>query len=258
MGKKDKSDKNADIETKDNPEENMSDRELLVNMSRKLESLQNQMSQVLMIVESQKKKIVELEKEINKQKTANEDLKKHLEDSQDLIDELQQRSRLNNVILTGIKQDKNEDVMKVVDSIGKKLGIMNPLDDVQVAHRVNTTMQGKIKPIVIRMANTKTRDKWTAAFRKSDLWKSKIYVNEHLTKRNQSLLSQAKKFKKEHKYKYVWVKDCKILIRKDESSRIFAIRNEEDLKRFMPGQSPAFTEDYASALSSNFSTPTHT
>lgn len=268
MGKNRKKSKSGELNSSTDSEgveiiEEMSDREILLNMNNKLETMEKKLSQVLMIVETQKKKIVELEKEMNIQKAENIQLKDQLESSQDMIDELQQRSRMNNVIVNGMKQEKNEDIYKVVEKLGEKMGIENPLVDVQIAHRVNSTNQAKVKPIVIRMSNSKTRDKWTAAFRKSELWKNSVYVNEHLTKRNQNLLFKTKQFKKENNYRYVWVKDCKILIRKDDKSRIFAIRNENDLKRMMPNQtipqpssSDDFTEEYVSAASSNFETPT--
>lgn len=233
-------------------EHKMTDRELLINMSKKLENMQKQMTQVLMVVESQKKKIVEMENVIQKQKADSDELKVQLDISRELIDELQQRSRINNVIINGVKQEKHEDIYKIVETLGGKIGIVNPLSDVQIAHRVNSTNPGKIKPIVIRMTNSKARDQWTAAFRKSHLWKDKVYVNEHLTKKNQDLLFKTKQFKKANNYKYVWIKDCKILIRKDDQSRIFAIRNETDLNRMRlnPSLSSNGSEDYVSVTSS--------
>ncbi|KAI5718811.1 hypothetical protein M8J76_000589 [Diaphorina citri] len=236
-------------------------KQLLMKMNKKMETMEKKMNQVLAVVESQKKKISELEKEVKNQKVENNMLKENLEKSQELIDELQQRSRLNNIIINGVRQEKNEDVYKLVENLGKTLGIMDPIKDIQIAHRVSTTKKDKIKPIVVRMANSSTRDKWTNAYRKKQLWQQNIYINEHLTKKNQQLLFKCKQLKQTHNFKYVWVKDCKVLVRKDENARIIAIRNEKDLSRIMPlshaVQNPIedrleTTEDFASASSSNF------
>ncbi|KAI5707948.1 hypothetical protein M8J76_007506 [Diaphorina citri] len=160
-------------------------KQLLMKMNKKMETMEKKMNQVLAVVESQKKKINELEKEVKNQKVENNMLKENLEKSQELIDELQQRSRLNNIIINGVRQEKNEDVYKLVENLGKTLGIMDPIKDIQIAHRVSTTKKDKIKPIVVRMANSSTRDKWTNAYRKKQLWQQNIYINEHLTKKNQ-------------------------------------------------------------------------
>lgn len=67
--------------------------------------------------------------------------------------------------------------MKIFEEIGKKMGDTYPLNDVQRAHRVNSTNKDKPKPIVIHLLNTKTREKWTAAQRQKKLWNDKFYVN---------------------------------------------------------------------------------
>ncbi|KAL1447925.1 hypothetical protein WDU94_005444 [Cyamophila willieti] len=132
------------------------------------------------------------------------------------------------------------------------------MKSVQIAHRVNTLAKNKVKPIVVRLSNSSTRDKWTAAFRAKQLYKDKIYVNEHLTKSNQDLLYKAKKLKEVNGYKFVWVKDCKIMIRKNETSRIYVIRNTRDLETYMtitptPPTQTENADEYLSATSSNFS-----
>uniref|UniRef100_A0A8D8Z569 FP protein C-terminal domain-containing protein n=1 Tax=Cacopsylla melanoneura TaxID=428564 RepID=A0A8D8Z569_9HEMI len=237
---------------------NTSDRtSLLVDMSNKLSSMEKKMNQMLNVVNTQNKKITKLEGEVKELRVENQKLQEELKSCKEITDELAQRSRMNNIIINGIRQEKNEDIYKVVEGIGLKLGIADPLKDVQVAHRVGTTREDKVKPIVVRLPNTSTRDKWTSAFRKKQFYKEKWYVNEHLTKRNQSLLSKSKDFKKANNFKFVWVKDCKVLIRKDEKARIYAIRCEQDLERIINPdsyRSPTMsdtTEDYNSA-SSNF------
>lgn len=211
----------------------------------KLESMEQKMDKMLKNSEEQKIEIAALKKKMSSVLDENQGLKKQVEEMKDHVDELQQRSRMNNIIINGIQQNRNEDIYKVVEQIGLKLKIKDPLSQVQVAHRVNSTNKDKSKPIVVRLLNTKTRDQWTSAYRSNKLWEQNFYVNEHLTKRNQDILYKTKKFKAENGFKYVWVRDCKIFIRKTENTRVFVIRREEDLKRVLvPGRTEdPFSED---------------
>ena len=58
-----------------------------------------------------------------------------------------------------------------------------------------------------------------------------VYVNEHLTPERKILLGMAKKKKNELRWKFAWVKDGKIMMRKTERSKIVRINNEEDLRK---------------------------
>lgn len=199
----------------------------------KLAIMEEKIDKFLEVTELQRKKIDSLEKKVSLVIEENDELKEELQQTQDLVDELQQRSRLINIIINGVPQKKNEDVYKIVEQIGLKLKIEDPMSHVQVAHRVNTINKEKPKPIVVRLLNTKSRDLWTKSYRVNKMWEQKFYVNEHLTKRNQNVLYKTKEFKKKYNYKFVWVRDCKIFIRKNETSRVYVIRNEEDLKRVL-------------------------
>lgn len=60
--------------------------------------------------------------------------------------------------------------------------------------------------------------------------KDLFYVNEHLMPEKKVLFLKAKKFCKENNIKYIWIKDCKILARKSEHTKIKLINNFDDLK----------------------------
>lgn len=56
-----------------------------------------------------------------------------------------------------------------------------------------------------------------------------IYVNDHLTLYNKSLLSKAKALAKEKKFRFVWVKHCKIFVRKAANVKsVIIIQTEKD------------------------------
>lgn len=195
--------------------------------------LESKMDKVLELILNQNEKIDHLERQLTSQMNENKNLKQELGNARNEIDDLQQRSRLNNIIINGISESKNEDVYKIVFDLGRKLNIEDPSSHIQIAHRVRTTMTSKPKPIVVRLLNTKTRDIWTKAYREKKMWEQKVYVNEHLTRKNQGLLKKAKEFKDENDFNFVWVRDCKVFIRKNENSRVFVIRSDADFERIL-------------------------
>lgn len=57
-----------------------------------------------------------------------------------------------------------------------------------------------------------------------------IFIRDHLTKFQLNLLNEAHKIKYEHKLKYLWVKNSKIHLRKDDTSKIFFVKSMNDLE----------------------------
>ena len=63
----------------------------------------------------------------------------------------------------------------------------------------------------------------------------KIYINESLTRRNKSLLNRCMEIKKEQKYRFLWTKYGKILMRKDGDSPVITITSVKDLEEKLLG-----------------------
>ncbi|KAK0073919.1 hypothetical protein PV325_009020 [Microctonus aethiopoides] len=59
---------------------------------------------------------------------------------------------------------------------------------------------------------------------------SKIYINEFLSPRMHSLHCKVKELAKIHKYKYVWVKNGNISVRKEDKSSVIVDRTDRDLR----------------------------
>ncbi|XP_022160461.1 uncharacterized protein LOC111026649 [Myzus persicae] len=67
----------------------------------------------------------------------------------------------------------------------------------------------------------------------SENWnkENKIYINERLTKEKRILYSKTRAAGKERNYKFIWISNAVILIRKDENSKITRIRSINDIER---------------------------
>lgn len=162
--------------------------------------------------------------------------------------ERDQFCRLNNVEISGVPLVKKENLYSILKSICTKINFDLQPSDVDTIHRVRrfiSAVKNNDPPrppaIIVRFTQRIRKDAVLAAARvhrnlfTTDIGfngaATNVFLSHHLTPTNKLLLQQAKKFKKEHDFKYLWIQDCKILIRKSEhiTSKIHYIQNERDL-----------------------------
>lgn len=154
----------------------------------------------------------------------------------------QQWVRLQNIEVTGIPEDKEENTVAIIQKLSEHIGVTIGPSDVEFAHRVQPRRAASgagARPIVARLRHRIVKDKIVAAARKYrelntrevgiGRESSKIYVNEHLTKENKMLLSLCKQKGKELNYKFIWTKNCRIFMRKNETSPPVPINSSTDL-----------------------------
>lgn len=151
-----------------------------------------------------------------------------------------QWARVNNIEIRGIPQKKNEDLYEIVKKIGDTSNFPIKKEDINYIARIPTRVTTSEKPIVVAFNNRYCKEDLIAASRKkkprtlSELGFSvagNYYVNDHLTQFNKNLLSKAKSQAKEKNFKFIWVKHCKIMARKTDTSPILYIKCEKDIQK---------------------------
>lgn len=60
-----------------------------------------------------------------------------------------------------------------------------------------------------------------------------IYYNNYLTQTNSNLFYKTRMYAKEHNYKYIWFRDYKIFIRKNETNKVILIEDKNSLLRLL-------------------------
>ncbi|XP_064483018.1 uncharacterized protein LOC135395860 [Ornithodoros turicata] len=149
---------------------------------------------------------------------------------------LKQYSRRNNVEIRNFPLGPNENSTDLVCEIATKLGVDLSPDAIEVAHRVPTQDPSKLN-IIARFFSREARDSLVSASRRRRLTTSDfgyehnepVYVNEHLCQELMLLLEKLSK-KKGNKWRYAWVKDGKIFVRRTENSKAVQIQSEKNLR----------------------------
>lgn len=157
----------------------------------------------------------------------------------------EQWMRKSNIEIYGIPERKNENLFELLNSIAKRCEIqLNPSTDIDFITRVKPKENdaSNTKPIVVRFLARWKKDDFLAHFRKlklkcSDIGftsnNNNVYFNDHLTSANKSLLYQAKKIANDKKYKFIWVRNCTIMVRKSENNSVIHILSQNDLKKIV-------------------------
>lgn len=158
-----------------------------------------------------------------------------------------QWSRMNNVEVKGIPAAKGENLLDLICSIGDKIQYPVSKQQINYVARIPTKDPNKIKPIIVSFNNRYVKENFVAAARGATDDRTgpltcaylgipgshKIFINDHLTPQNKLLLSRAKSLTKERNFQYIWVKHCKIMVRKNATSPVLYIKTEKDLSKIL-------------------------
>lgn len=173
--------------------------------------------------------------------------------SEQLLDK-EQQGRLNNLEISGIPFKKGENLHNILLNIAQKVGFSLSPSNIDYIHRVrryphNSEKNGdaskiqlsEVPNIVVRFTQRKEKSDMLAAVRarrnltSADLnidgASRSVFVNDHLAPHNKILFGRARKCGKELQYKYIWSRDCKLFLRKTDTSNIIHISHESDLNK---------------------------
>lgn len=155
---------------------------------------------------------------------------------------LEQYSRKQNIEIDGIPETKGEDVFNVLENVAKTVGVDLKKDKVVTAHRIPSFNKKRTPPIIVRFSTYEERDVWIGEFKKvrpltlnmvNPVFKSsaKVFINEHLSPENKLLLAKTKESARNKRYKYIWSRDVRIFVRKEDGERCKRIDSVGDLEK---------------------------
>ncbi|CAK1598138.1 unnamed protein product [Parnassius mnemosyne] len=153
-----------------------------------------------------------------------------------------QWARRSNIEICGVPEKKNENLITIIENLAKKADIsFNAPTDMDFVTRVASLSKDNKKPkrIFVRFMSRYYKDEFLCKVRQlknlkaSDIGfsgnNSYVFFNDHLTTSNKLLLQKAKAKAKDCNYKFVWVKNCTIMVRQSNSSPVLHINSTNDL-----------------------------
>ena len=157
----------------------------------------------------------------------------------------EQRRFLRDVEITGVTENKSENLPQLVGVISASLGVeLDPrdVDDVRrVGPRGNAGALEQPRPIVVTLTRRAPRDQLLRAARsRRGLTTEKlqvagnprrVFLNEHLTKDNRILFSKARRLGHDLRFKYVWSSNGNIFMRRSDTSSVLRVSSEAVLEK---------------------------
>ena len=160
-----------------------------------------------------------------------------IEDLNVCMNESEQRSRVNNIEIVGLRMPKETetDESLLIDFSKDILGLTFVADHFQAVHEVPTKRKDQKRVVIAAFVNRKMKKlildekEKLREFNKNN--EHKIYVNEQLSPINRKIFNLALKRKWESNYKFIWARGGKTYVRKDEKSVPICIRSEKDITK---------------------------
>lgn len=176
-----------------------------------------------------------LRNENEKIKTENLRLSNEILEIKQKLDSVEQHNLGISVEIKGIPKSPNENCLAIVQQIAKKLNIT-----ITTTEATRLSASNNSYPIIIaKLETAEMRKNLIHSSKKIKLnanmlsvnWSTdnKIFINERLTKDKRILFANTRSAAKEKNYKFVWITNSDILIRKDENSKIIRIKSGKDL-----------------------------
>lgn len=187
----------------------------------------------------------------------NEEKDKRILELETRVQDLEQYTRIDDLIITGLqtthrsfsnvvgssssrdyeerREKTDEEVNKLEDQVVGFLtskGIQITHDDISACHTLKSRSSSAKQNIIIRLVNRKTKINILRSAK--NLRGTNVYINEHLTKNNAELARISRKLKQEGKIAATWTRNCKVFIKTmgtPELSQTHCIRQLNDFAK---------------------------
>lgn len=211
------------------------------NFNRSYELLSEKIDENTKSVNENNKSVEKYLKIIDDLVSKNKALERKLSEAEQKIEDMEQYSRLNALEIHGIPEDRNEDVIEVVKNVGKALDMNIDASMIDACHRLGTKRGADGRPpgIIVKFVRRLDKDellrrrrvKSTLSTRHMNLAMDQpVYINESLSPARRRLFAEARQFKRQNDFKFLWVRGGKIFLRRDEAASVHRVTCQADLK----------------------------
>ncbi|KAK7881533.1 hypothetical protein WMY93_029942 [Mugilogobius chulae] len=228
-------------------------------------------------IKNQQQQLLRLMEEVKQLRLQNAEKDKKIAELERRVEDLEQYSRINDVVVTGLKikprsyakavaannggEPEEADMLSVEQQVAAFLeskGISLDLDYIEACHPLPRRKENDPPAVIMRFTNRKNKIALLKQGRK--LKGTNVFLNDHLTRRNADLARKARYLRKLNKIQNTWVNNCKVFIKLNgppEQARVLVIRSLEELTSARY-RACATTTTTSEDLSSNSSSTTTT
>ena len=154
------------------------------------------------------------------------------------IQSLKQMQINNNILLSNILVKTDENLPDLFKKICKIINIRDCLP--VTIHRFTPKNKDFVPPVIVCFTNEDAKRTFLTAFKSSkvlittqtlglDDRSVNIYVNHHLTQYFRQLLKEARKFRHDNNFEFVWYNNCNIYLKKTKTSEAIRIQTSSGL-----------------------------
>lgn len=222
--------------------------ENLTNLNQQISGFEQSLSFISKQYDSLVQAVNEKNEIIKNLASHNQNLSSQVRDLKDKLSQVEQSLRIANVKITGVPEHKSENLVRTVEQLGRI--VESPIAESDILHvtRIAKFNKESKRPrsIIVKLQNQNRRDELLAAvsrFNKKNRDKKlntehlgigghsqPIFVSEHLTLTMKHLHAATRMKAREVGFKFVWIRDGRIFVRKSELSPAICIKDEESLK----------------------------
>lgn len=189
------------------------------------------------------KQVADFTVEMSAIKQENVNLKKQVSDLTKKVNNMEQNSKENVLEIHGIPSNKEENLIQLVNKVSTSIGFDFDEKMIDNCYRYGsrnaTNNPGGIVVKFVRKIDAelfvqKRKEKRNLNTRDlgfMDGQSNPVYVNCSLTQWKRQLLNSARKAKTEKQYTFLWVRNGRIYMRKNQGDRYVVIEGEEDIAR---------------------------
>ncbi|CAG4989208.1 unnamed protein product [Colias eurytheme] len=221
---------------RDFAEENSGTRSIIQELTDSVNFMSSKCDELKADLDVKTKKIGNLELE-------NSSLRSQVTDLSAKLNQLEQQSRDCNLEIQNVPEFKAENLKTTIQQLVATVGCVLPENELINYHRVAKINQTSNRPrsIIVKLPSPLVRDKILAAVKtfnrthqdnklnSSHLGlageQKPVYVCEHLSPTNKQLHAAARKVSKDKNVQFVWVRNGRIYMRKDITSKSFVVKD---------------------------------
>ena len=215
--------------------ESIKSNEFISAMFEEYKKSNEEVLQKLNEITKQNKLLIEknqtLEGQIKMEKEEREKLEERL---YAILNPLEVEKRCKNLEMHGMEETENENCHEKVKGVLAQITpkTVEVVNSYRIGYKFKRTGEKNTRRILIKFENREQRD--IAYASRANLRKlegQRLYLNEDLPPNLRFLRGKANTFRKEKDFKFLWIKNGNVLLRKSEDSKIFTIKKASDLEK---------------------------